>query len=94
MTETLPAPTAEDVRVARERALRGGDPARWPDKLPVRDRLPCCSTPAPGGGRRARQRRGRGLPADGVLTGVGRSKAGRSPSSPTTSRSKPAPGAS
>jgi hypothetical protein len=33
------APGIEDVERAAERARAGGDPARWPDKLPVRDRL-------------------------------------------------------
>ena len=33
------APSADDVVRATERARAGGDPARWPDKLPVRDRL-------------------------------------------------------
>ena len=31
--------TVDDVRAARDRAAAGGDPARWPDKMPVRDRL-------------------------------------------------------
>jgi len=67
MTQSL------DVRAAAGTAHAGGDPSRWPEKLPVRERLAILLDPdswvedgllanadAPG------------LPADGVLTGVGR----------------------
>ncbi|MFC4948737.1 acyl-CoA carboxylase subunit beta [Pseudonocardia sp. GCM10023141] len=67
------APTAEDVARAAQTALRGGDPARWPDKLPVRDRLAVLfdtgSFVEDGLLARATED---GLPADGVITGVGR----------------------
>ncbi|MCU1629497.1 MAG: carboxylase [Pseudonocardia sp.] len=67
------APDVDEVARAQETARRGGDPARWPDKLPVRDRLAVLfdsgsfvedgllATAADGA-----------LPADGVITGVGR----------------------
>jgi acetyl-CoA carboxylase carboxyltransferase component len=67
------APGPDDVVRAQERARHGGDPARWPDKLPVRDRLAVLLDPgsfvedgllATAGGA--------DLPADGVVTGVGR----------------------
>lgn len=65
-------PSGEDVLAATERARLGGDTSRWPDKLPVRERLAVlldpgsfvedgvlasASTP--------------GMPGDGVVTGVG-----------------------
>ncbi|QNG55950.1 acyl-CoA carboxylase subunit beta [Pseudonocardia petroleophila] len=67
------APTPDEVVAATEVALAGGDPTRWPDKLPVRDRIAVLvdagsfvedgllATAADGA-----------LPADGVITGVGR----------------------
>lgn len=67
------APTAEDVTRAAERARAGGDPARWPDKLPVRDRLAVLFDPGSfvEDGLLATAMDA-GLPADGVITGVGR----------------------
>jgi acetyl-CoA carboxylase carboxyltransferase component len=67
------APTIEDVAAARQRALHGGDPARWPSKLPVRERLAILFDP----GTFAEDgllasAADTALPADGVITGVGR----------------------
>ncbi|WP_433502834.1 acyl-CoA carboxylase subunit beta [Pseudonocardia halophobica] len=69
----MSAPTYEDVAKAQERALRGGDPSRWPDKLPVRDRLAVLFDPGSfvEDGVLA-SAAGDALPADGVITGVGR----------------------
>jgi len=62
-----------DVAVARDQALRGGDAARWPTKLPVRDRLAVLFDPGTfvEDGLLA-SAADEGLPADGVITGVGR----------------------
>jgi acetyl-CoA carboxylase carboxyltransferase component len=61
------------VRVAMVAARQGGDPARWPSKLPVGDRLAVLldveSWVEDGLLARANVA---GLPADGVRTGVGR----------------------
>jgi acetyl-CoA carboxylase carboxyltransferase component len=67
------APTVDDVRAAREQATAGGDPARWPDKMPVRDRLAVLFDPGSfvEDGLLA-SAAGAALPADGVVTGVGR----------------------
>ncbi|WP_308252278.1 acyl-CoA carboxylase subunit beta [Pseudonocardia sp. KRD291] len=67
------APTAQDVTRAAERARAGGDPARWPDKLPVRDRLAVLFDPGSfvEDGLLATAMDA-ALPADGVITGVGR----------------------
>ncbi|MFT3871869.1 MAG: aldolase/citrate lyase family protein [Nocardioides sp.] len=63
---------ADSLRVARSSALAGGDVSRWPEKLPVRQRIGLLLDPgswvedgllADAAGSR--------LPADGVLTGVG-----------------------
>ena len=62
-----------EVTEAQDRARRGGDPARWPDKLPVRDRLAVlldAGSFVEDGLLAAATRDG--LPADGVITGVGR----------------------
>lgn len=70
-----PAPGAvTDLDAAVATALAGGDPSRWPDKLPVRERIAVlvdegsfvedgllATAAGPGA-----------LPADGVVTGVGR----------------------
>ena len=58
---------------ARARALSGGDPARWPDKMPVRDRLAVLFDPGTlvEDGVLA-SAADAALPADGVVTGVGR----------------------
>ncbi|HZZ52391.1 MAG TPA: acyl-CoA carboxylase subunit beta [Pseudonocardia sp.] len=69
------APGIEDVERATESALRGGDPTRWPDKLPVRDRLNVLFDPGSfvEDGLLASAANGdAALPADGVITGVGR----------------------
>ncbi len=61
-----------DVAAASMAALAGADTARWPNKLPVRDRVALLLDPGSWvedgllGNARAD-----GLPADGVLTGVG-----------------------
>ncbi|WP_028938012.1 acyl-CoA carboxylase subunit beta [Pseudonocardia spinosispora] len=68
------APGIEDVEKATERAMAGGDPARWPDKLPVRDRLAVLFDPGTfvEDGLLATASATDHLPADGVITGVGR----------------------
>ncbi|WP_224392393.1 acyl-CoA carboxylase subunit beta [Pseudonocardia sp. ICBG1293] len=67
-----PGGTAE-VRAAQSAARTGLDPARWPDKLPVRDRLSVLLDPGSWVEDGLLANAGRdGLPADGVLTGVGR----------------------
>jgi acetyl-CoA carboxylase carboxyltransferase component len=68
-------PGVADVERATERALAGGDPTRWPDKLPVRDRLTVLLDPGTfvEDGLLATAANGdAALPADGVITGVGR----------------------
>lgn len=76
MTQTVPDPAREnvdEVLLARSRALGGLDSSRWPHKLPVRDRLTLLLDPGTWveDGLLANARSD-GLPADGVLTGVGR----------------------
>jgi acetyl-CoA carboxylase carboxyltransferase component len=69
------APGIADVERAAERAMAGGDPARWPDKLPVRERLAVLFDPGSfvEDGLLASAANGPdALPADGVVTGVGR----------------------
>ncbi|GAA1836273.1 acyl-CoA carboxylase subunit beta [Pseudonocardia ailaonensis] len=70
---TPAAPTYDDVVKARESALAGGDPTRWPGKMPVRDRLAVLFDPGSfvEDGLLA-SAAGEALPADGVITGVGR----------------------
>jgi acetyl-CoA carboxylase carboxyltransferase component len=70
---TAPPPSAGDVRAAQAAALTGLDATRWPEKLPVRDRLTLLLDPGTWveDGLLANAT-GDGLPADGVLTGVGR----------------------
>lgn len=67
------ASTARDVAAAVERARRGGDATRWPEKLPVRDRVALLFDPGTfvEDGVLA-SAADAGLPADGVITGVGR----------------------
>jgi len=67
------APGPQDVVDAQDRARRGGDPARWPNKLPVRDRLAVLFDPGSfvEDGLLA-SAADAALPADGVITGVGR----------------------
>jgi acetyl-CoA carboxylase carboxyltransferase component len=62
-----------DVRAAQKTALVGLDPSRWANKIPVRDRLHLLLDPGSWveDGLLANAR-AEGLPADGVLTGVGR----------------------
>lgn len=66
-------PTGADVEQAAETARAGGDTARWPSKLPVRQRLAVLLDPGSfvEDGLLA-DAAGDGLPADGVVTGVGR----------------------
>jgi acetyl-CoA carboxylase carboxyltransferase component len=78
VTATVPgevdaSPGPEEVTAAQERARRGGDPARWPAKFPVRDRLAILFDPGTfvEDGLLATAADA-GLPADGVITGVGR----------------------
>ena len=63
---------AAEAERAAAAALAGGDPARWPGKLPVRDRIGLLLDPGSWteDGLLAGAARD-GLPADGVLTGVG-----------------------
>ncbi|AEA27411.1 acyl-CoA carboxylase subunit beta [Pseudonocardia benzenivorans] len=63
----------DDVAAARAAALAGLDTSRWPAKLPVRDRLTLLFDPGSfvEDGLLANAR-SEGLPADGVVTGVGR----------------------
>jgi acetyl-CoA carboxylase carboxyltransferase component len=67
------APTAADVVDAAERARVGGDVSRWPTKLGVRERIALLFDPDSfiEDGLMARAMDG-DLPADGVVTGVGR----------------------
>ncbi|CQD23969.1 propionyl-CoA carboxylase beta chain 5 AccD5 [Mycobacterium lentiflavum] len=67
------ASTSRDVAVAVEQARRGGDATRWPEKLPVRDRVALLFDPGTfvEDGVLA-SAADAGLPADGVITGVGR----------------------
>jgi acetyl-CoA carboxylase carboxyltransferase component len=72
---TNEVPGIEDVARATDWARAGGDPARWPDKLPVRDRLDVLFDPGTftEDGLLASAASGdSALPADGVITGVGR----------------------
>jgi acetyl-CoA carboxylase carboxyltransferase component len=64
---------ARAVRAAVDRAARGADPSRWPDKLPVSQRLELLLDPGSWveDGLLANAQAD-GLPADGVRTGVGR----------------------
>lgn len=61
-----------EVDKATREALAGGDTSRWPDKLPVRERIALLLDPGSWveDGLLA-DAAGDGLPADGVLTGVG-----------------------
>jgi acetyl-CoA carboxylase carboxyltransferase component len=70
---TAVPPSAGDVRAAQAAALTGLDATRWPEKLPVRDRLTLLLDPGTWveDGLLANATED-GLPADGVLTGVGR----------------------
>lgn len=67
------AQTEEDILRIRDQAVAGLDTSRWPRKLPVRDRLRILLDPETWveDGVLANARSA-GLPADGVLTGVGR----------------------
>jgi acetyl-CoA carboxylase carboxyltransferase component len=70
---TTPAEGAEAVRKAIITAEQGNDTSRWPDKLPVADRLAVLLDP--GSWREdglLANADTQGLPADGVRTGVGR----------------------
>ena len=62
-----------DALAARDAALAGLDPSKWPNKMPVRDRLRLLLDPGSWveDGLMANAEAGN-LPADGVLTGVGR----------------------
>ncbi len=69
---TQTAPTQEDVARAGELARAGADVSRWPSKLPVRERLALLFDPDTfvEDGLMANAMLD-GLPADGVITGVG-----------------------
>lgn len=71
--DTSGVSTARDVAAAIAQARRGGDATRWPEKLPVRDRLAVLFDPGTfvEDGLLA-SAADAGLPADGVITGVGR----------------------
>ena len=62
-----------DVRLAAQAAVAGGDPSRWPQKMPVRERLAVLLDPGSWveDGLLANADAG-DMHADGVLTGVGR----------------------
>ena len=64
---------SRDLEEATAHALRGGDGSRWTTKLPVRDRIALLLDPGSWveDGLLA-DTTGDGLPADGVLTGVGK----------------------
>ncbi len=70
--DVRPTTAADDVARAAEAALRGNDASRWPTKMPVRQRLELLLDPGSWveDGLLA-SAAGEGLPADGVLTGVG-----------------------
>jgi acetyl-CoA carboxylase carboxyltransferase component len=78
-TGSVPAETGtaagrtDEVRTARAAALAGLDASRWPEKLPVRDRIALLLDPGSWveDGLLANAL-AHDLPADGVLTGVGR----------------------
>jgi acetyl-CoA carboxylase carboxyltransferase component len=63
-----------DLRAATATARAGGDAGRWPDKLPVRDRIAVLVDEGSfvEDGLLATAGSATGLPADGVVTGVGR----------------------
>lgn len=63
---------SETINEVQAQALAGGDTSKWPDKLPVRDRVRLLLDPGSWveDGLLANASRD-GLPADGVLTGVG-----------------------
>jgi acetyl-CoA carboxylase carboxyltransferase component len=71
--EATGADGAQAVRSAIAAARRGNDPSRWPEKLPVADRLAALLDPGTWleDGLLANASAD-GLPADGVRTGVGR----------------------
>lgn len=61
----------EALEDATRVALAGGDPSRWPSKLPARDRLALLLDPGSWVEDGLLAAASDGLPADGVLTGVG-----------------------
>ncbi|MDD7919249.1 acyl-CoA carboxylase subunit beta [Actinomycetospora callitridis] len=65
-------PSGDDVLAAADRARRGGDSGRWPEKLPVRQRLDVLLDPGSfvEDGLLAAATEP-GMPGDGVVTGVG-----------------------
>lgn len=65
------AGAATEVVEATRAALGGGDPCRWPTKLPVRERLAVLLDPGSWVEDGLLASAAEGLPADGVLTGVG-----------------------
>jgi acetyl-CoA carboxylase carboxyltransferase component len=62
---------AEEVAVATDAALSGGDASRWPTKLPVRQRVALLLDEGSWVEDGLLAAADNGLPADGVLTGVG-----------------------
>jgi len=73
VTDVDSTPAVPDLAEATASALAGGNISRWPDKMPVRDRITLLLDPDSWveDGLLA-DAAGAGLPADGVLTGVGR----------------------
>ena len=65
-------PSGDDVLAAADRARLGGDSGRWPEKLPVRQRLDVLLDPGSfvEDGLLAAATEP-GMPGDGVVTGVG-----------------------
>lgn len=72
-TRLAGVPSTADLQEAIGRARAGGDPSRWPSKLPVRDRLAVLLDPGSFVEDGLLANAGSdGLSADGVVTGVGR----------------------
>src|SRR5882724_9993530 len=71
-SDVVPADHRAEIDEAKARALAGGSTARWPTKMPVRNRLDVLLDPGSWveDGLLAQAEAG-DLPADGVLTGVG-----------------------
>jgi len=70
---TVSTTTHDDILAIKRAALTGLDASRWPNKIPVRDRLTLLLDPGSWVEDGVLANAGNaGLPADGVLTGVGR----------------------
>ncbi|GAB2628862.1 acyl-CoA carboxylase subunit beta [Prescottella soli] len=72
MSTTTELSTKSDLGTAIAAALDGGDTSRWPSKIPVRDRITLLLDPGSWVEDGLLAAAEDGLPADGVLTGVGR----------------------